>query len=135
MERLPSGEYRAIQYFEHERDSARERKHQRDLRAYQVGAFRITELLDEQRRLIEAQREYTEALTERYRANADLQVALGFTINVMKKRSSSKRNNYVRQALKHFLLAAGHAYSSGGIGGECDRPALYVLLGGADKAG
>ena len=49
--------------------------------AYQVGAFRVTELLTEQRRLIEAQREYTEALTERYRAIADLQAAIGFTIN------------------------------------------------------
>jgi outer membrane protein, heavy metal efflux system len=48
--------------------------------AYQVGAFRVTELLTEQRRLIDAQREYTEALAERYRALADLQAALGTTI-------------------------------------------------------
>jgi outer membrane protein, heavy metal efflux system len=45
--------------------------------AYQVGAFRVTELLTEQRRLIDSQREYTEALAERYRALADLQAALG----------------------------------------------------------
>jgi outer membrane protein, heavy metal efflux system len=47
--------------------------------AYEVGAFRITELLSEQRRLIDAQREYTEALTERYRALSDLQGALSLT--------------------------------------------------------
>ena len=45
--------------------------------AYDIGAFRITELITEQRRLLDAQREYTEALTERYRALADLQSALG----------------------------------------------------------
>lgn len=45
--------------------------------AYQVGAFRVNELLLEQRRLLDAQREYTEALTERYRALADLQAAIG----------------------------------------------------------
>jgi cobalt-zinc-cadmium efflux system outer membrane protein len=48
--------------------------------AYQVGAFRVTELLTEQRRLIDSQREYTEALAERYRALADLQAALGVPI-------------------------------------------------------
>ena len=48
--------------------------------AYEVGAFRVTELLTEQRRLIDSQREYTEALAERYRAMADLQAALGTTI-------------------------------------------------------
>ena len=48
--------------------------------AYQVGAFRVTELLTEQRRLIDAQREYTEALAERYRSLADLQATLGVAI-------------------------------------------------------
>jgi outer membrane protein, heavy metal efflux system len=48
--------------------------------AYEIGAFRVTDLLNEQRRLLDAQREYTEALTERYRALADLQAALGVTI-------------------------------------------------------
>ena len=48
--------------------------------AYQIGAFRVTELLTEQRRLIDSQREYTEALAERYRALADLQAALGVPI-------------------------------------------------------
>lgn len=49
--------------------------------AYQIGAFRVTELLTEQRRLVDLQREYTEALTERYRALADLQAALGVAVN------------------------------------------------------
>lgn len=49
--------------------------------AYQIGAFRVTDLLNEQRRLVDAQREYTEALAERYRALADLQAALGVTVN------------------------------------------------------
>jgi outer membrane protein TolC len=45
--------------------------------AYQVGAFRVTELLAEQRRLVDMQREMTEALAERYRALAELRAALG----------------------------------------------------------
>lgn len=45
--------------------------------AYDVGAFRVTELIAEQRRLLEAQRDFTEALAERYRALADLQSAMG----------------------------------------------------------
>lgn len=49
--------------------------------AYEVGAFRITELLNEQRRLADFQTEYTEALTERYRALADLNAAMGTPIN------------------------------------------------------
>lgn len=48
--------------------------------AYQIGAFRVTDLINEQRRLVDAQREYTEALAERFRALADLQAALGTTI-------------------------------------------------------
>lgn len=48
--------------------------------AYQIGAFSITELLVEQRRLIDVQREFTEALTERYRALADLQAAIGAAV-------------------------------------------------------
>ncbi|HEV2669046.1 MAG TPA: TolC family protein [Blastocatellia bacterium] len=47
--------------------------------AYQVGAFRVTELLVEQRRLVDMQREMTEALAERYRAMAELRAALGMT--------------------------------------------------------
>lgn len=45
--------------------------------AYDVGAFRITDLLTEQRRLLDSQREFTEALAERYRALVDLQSAIG----------------------------------------------------------
>ncbi len=45
--------------------------------AYEIGAFRITDLLSEQRRYIDSQREYTEALAESYRALADLQSAIG----------------------------------------------------------
>jgi cobalt-zinc-cadmium efflux system outer membrane protein len=45
--------------------------------AYELGAFRMTELLAEQRRLMDSQREYTEALTERYKAAADLLSAMG----------------------------------------------------------
>lgn len=45
--------------------------------AYQLGAFSITDLLLEQRRLLDVQREFTEALAERYRALADLQAAMG----------------------------------------------------------
>src|SRR5581483_11356055 len=45
--------------------------------AYEAGAFRINYLLLEQRRLLDAEREYTEALAERYRSLADLQAAIG----------------------------------------------------------
>lgn len=45
--------------------------------AYEIGAFRITDLLNEQRRLVDFQREYTEALTERFQALADLNAAMG----------------------------------------------------------
>ncbi len=45
--------------------------------AYDLGEFRITDLINEQRRLREAQREFTEALSEQYRALADLQAAIG----------------------------------------------------------
>jgi outer membrane protein, heavy metal efflux system len=47
--------------------------------AYRMGAFRVTELIAEQRRLVDSEREYTEVLTERYRALADLQTAIGST--------------------------------------------------------
>jgi cobalt-zinc-cadmium efflux system outer membrane protein len=49
--------------------------------AYQIGEFRITDLLVEQRRLVDSQREFTEALTEQYRALADIQAALGLQPN------------------------------------------------------
>lgn len=45
--------------------------------AYEIGAFSVTELLAEQRRLMDSQRDFTEALTERYRAAADILTAIG----------------------------------------------------------
>jgi cobalt-zinc-cadmium efflux system outer membrane protein len=45
--------------------------------AYQVGAFRVTELLLEQRRLVDSQREMTELLAERFRALSELRAAMG----------------------------------------------------------
>lgn len=45
--------------------------------AYQLGAFSITDLLVQQRQLLDSQREFTEALAERYRSLADLQSAVG----------------------------------------------------------
>ncbi|MGH9900592.1 MAG: TolC family protein, partial [Pyrinomonadaceae bacterium] len=45
--------------------------------AYDLGEFRITDLIDEQRRLREAQREFTEAFSEQSRAFADLHAAIG----------------------------------------------------------
>ncbi len=47
--------------------------------AYEIGAYRITDLIAEQRRLIDSEREYTEALAEQYRAIADIQAAVGLT--------------------------------------------------------
>lgn len=49
--------------------------------AYELGQFQITDLLSEQRRLLDSQREYTETLAEQYRALADLQAALGGPLN------------------------------------------------------
>jgi cobalt-zinc-cadmium efflux system outer membrane protein len=61
---------------------ARSNENIRTIRAaYQLGAFRITDLLAEQRRLVDSEREFTEALAERYRALADLQIALGAPIS------------------------------------------------------
>jgi cobalt-zinc-cadmium efflux system outer membrane protein len=45
--------------------------------AYRLGAYSITEVLVEQRRLVDAQREFTETLAEAYRALADLEAAIG----------------------------------------------------------
>ncbi len=44
---------------------------------YEIGETKITDLIAEQRRLLDANRDFTEALTERYRAQAELLVALG----------------------------------------------------------
>ncbi len=45
--------------------------------AYELGQFSITDLLAEQRRLVESQREYTDVLAEQYRALVGLQTAIG----------------------------------------------------------
>lgn len=44
---------------------------------YEIGEIKITDLIAEQRRLLDANRDFTEALTERYRAQAELLIALG----------------------------------------------------------
>lgn len=49
--------------------------------AYELGQFSITDLLNEQRRLVDSQREFTEALSERYRALVDLQSAMGIPVS------------------------------------------------------
>ena len=46
-------------------------------RVYELGEIKITDLIAEQRRLLDATRDLTEALTARYRAQADLTIALG----------------------------------------------------------
>jgi len=48
--------------------------------SYELGEFRITDLINEQRRLLDSQREYAEVLVERYQTLADLQAAIGTTI-------------------------------------------------------
>lgn len=49
--------------------------------SYELGQFTITDLISEQRRLVDSQRDFTEALLEQYRALADLQTALGIPVN------------------------------------------------------
>lgn len=44
---------------------------------YEIGEIKITDLIAEQRRLLDANRDLSEALTERYRAQAELLIALG----------------------------------------------------------
>lgn len=46
-------------------------------RIYEIGEIKITDLINEQRRLLDTNRDLTEALTQKYRAQADLQIALG----------------------------------------------------------
>ncbi|MGB5035635.1 MAG: TolC family protein, partial [Blastocatellia bacterium] len=67
----------AVATFEHDVIARSEANVESVRGAYLVGAYRISELLAEQRRLVESQREFTETLTERYRALADLQAAMG----------------------------------------------------------
>jgi outer membrane protein, heavy metal efflux system len=47
---------------------------------YEIGELKITDLLTEQRRLLEANRDLTDALSENYRAKAELLIALGITL-------------------------------------------------------
>lgn len=47
---------------------------------YEIGELKITDLIAEQRKLLEANRDLTETLTERFRAQADLFIALGLTL-------------------------------------------------------
>lgn len=49
-------------------------------KVYEIGELKITDLIAEQRRLLDANRDLTETLTERYRASADLFNALGITL-------------------------------------------------------
>jgi cobalt-zinc-cadmium efflux system outer membrane protein len=53
--------------------------------AYELGEFRITDLITEQRRLLDSQREFTESLAEQYRALADLQTAIGAPLTEREK--------------------------------------------------
>jgi outer membrane protein, heavy metal efflux system len=46
-------------------------------KAYELGAFNISELLTEQRKFLDSQREFIETLAERYRALADIESATG----------------------------------------------------------
>lgn len=46
-------------------------------RVYELGELKITDLITEQRRLLDANRDLTTTLTERYRAQADLLIAIG----------------------------------------------------------
>jgi len=48
---------------------------------YRIGDLKITDLLVEQRRLIDANRDVTETLTKKYKAEADLYIALGLTFD------------------------------------------------------
>lgn len=50
-------------------------------RVYEVGEIKITDLLTEQRRLLDASRDVSEALTRKYKAEADLFIALGLTFD------------------------------------------------------
>lgn len=48
---------------------------------YRIGELKITDLLVEHRRLIDANRDVTETLTKKYKAEADLYIALGLTFD------------------------------------------------------
>ncbi len=46
-------------------------------RVYEMGEIKVTELITEQRRLLDINRDLTDALTQKYRAQVDLNIALG----------------------------------------------------------
>ncbi len=48
-------------------------------KVYEIGELKITDLIAEQKKLLDANRDVTETLTERYRTQADLFIALGIT--------------------------------------------------------
>ncbi len=48
-------------------------------KVYEIGEIKITDLLIEQRKLLDASRDMTESYIKRYRAEADLFIALGLT--------------------------------------------------------
>ncbi len=48
-------------------------------RIYELGEIKITDLITEQRRLLDANRDLTETFTRKYKAEADLFIALGLT--------------------------------------------------------
>lgn len=49
-------------------------------KVYELGEIKITDLIAEQRRLLDANRELTETITERYRAQAELFLSIGLTL-------------------------------------------------------
>ncbi len=50
-------------------------------KVYEIGELKITDLIAEQKKLLEANRDLNEALTQRYRSQADLFIALGLTFD------------------------------------------------------
>lgn len=50
-------------------------------KVYEIGEVKITDLISEQRRLLDVNRDLTETFTQRYRAQADLFIALGISLD------------------------------------------------------
>lgn len=67
----------AVQRFEQEVIPRSNRNISAFREVYNLGEIKAGELVNQQRRVIESQREFIEALTERYRALSDLQSAIG----------------------------------------------------------
>jgi cobalt-zinc-cadmium efflux system outer membrane protein len=98
--------------------------------AYQVGAFRITELLAEQRRFVDAQREYIETLAERYRALADLQTALGLAAPFGERLPAATPE--ITSATPEDY--PGLALPAPGEGAAAELPTPIAIGGGADTS-